>query len=541
MNCDEARPSCSRCSKHEYSCQYQGSTSGFLSSEEQDLSPTLVAALEIPLHYGAALSSSEGPITPGGDLFSSSGSLLCPSSHPSPFPISPQSNLCDDGQASCSQASCFLDMTELELLSHNLTHTSKTIPFDALDLYALSVGIPNLAFKNRPVMSSLIALAAACKSHDLVKQSKTPLESPVLSEVQKLLELAECHHRASLQHIQATVSHSDWYDAILANAALMVLYASASHSLRVHLAVAAKQRGQRLPAELRPQHSQWISFTRAAHTASTAILNEATDANKAMSVMMALAPYPSHISSDAHVLSPQSGPSEDTERLFLPLVASTYQRALGRLSERADMISAHLAGIASFNSDLRDLDVCLNTLPTLEKCASDAFSRRETGESPESPRHEAPSFDGFSKVSPWVGNYMISVTSMRMPIALRRTIMSFLNEAPSDYLGIIQSILDLPIPEASPTENETIWDSPYDNIPLLNATQLLAMDIFAHWLVLVMLLDGVWWIGGIGQWELGQVVSLMKTQEFFHQVRDDTETWWPQSMYMVKLELGSTV
>lgn len=63
------------------------------------------------------------------------------------------------------------------------------------------------------------------------------------------------------------------------------------------------------------------------------------------------------------------------------------------------------------------------------------------------------------------------------------------------------------------------------------------MDILAHWLVLVMLLDGVWWIGDIGQWELGQVVSAMKNQELFHQVRDDNERWWPQSMYMVNIEL----
>jgi hypothetical protein len=434
-------------------------------------------------------------------------------------------------------------MIELDLLSHYLTHTSKTIPFDALDLYALSIGIPNLAFNNKPVMSSLIALAAACKSHDIVKQSKTPLDSEVLIEVQKLLELAECHHRASLKHIQATVSHSDWYDDVLANAALMVLYASASHSLRVHLAVTAKQRGQRLPTELLPQHSQWISFTRAAHTASTAILKNAMDASNRNQVMSieAVSTHSSNNLSGTDVLSPQNGPSEHTERLFLPLVASTYSQALGRLSETADSISAHVGRIASFDSDLRELDVCLKTLPILRKCASDALSRRESGEGPESPRQEAPSFDGSSKVSPWVGKYMISVTSMQAPIALRRTIMSFLNAAQSEYLGIIQSILDLPIAEASPFENGMARDALNIDIPPLNATQLLAMDIFAHWLVLVMLLDGVWWIGGIGEWELGQVVSLMKTQELFHQVRDDTETWWPQSMYMVKLELGSSV
>ncbi|KAJ5359574.1 C6 transcription factor [Penicillium cataractarum] len=395
-------------------------------------------------------------------------------------------------------------------------------------------------------MSSLIALAAACKSHDIVKRSKTALESQMLFEVRELLELAERHHRASLQHIQATVSHSNWYDEVLANAALMVLYASASHSIRVHLAATAKQKGQRLPAELLPQHSQWISFTRAAHTASTAILKDVLNASNNthyddIATPPSIQGFPCIDLSSTNVLTPQNGPSEETGRLFLPLVASTYNRALGRLSERADSISAHVGRIASFNSDLRDLDVCMKTLPILGKCASAALTQKENLESPKDLQHETPLFDGSSKVSPWVGKYMISVTSMKAPKALRRTIMSFLNEAPSEYLNIIQSILDLPITETSPAENGIVRDSPKIEIPPLDATQLLAMDIFAHWLVLVMLLDGVWWIGDIGQWELGQVVSLMKTQEFFHQVMDDKETWWPQSMYMVKLELGTSI
>jgi hypothetical protein len=52
-----------------------------------------------------------------------------------------------------------------------------------------------------------------------------------------------------------------------------------------------------------------------------------------------------------------------------------------------------------------------------------------------------------------------------------------------------------------------------------------------------MLLDGVWWIGGIGRWELGQIVSLMKTQELPNQPADTKETWWPESMYLVNMEL----
>lgn len=436
-------------------------------------------------------------------------------------------------------------MTELDLLSHYLSHTSKTIPFDALDLYALSVGIPNLAFNNEPVMSSLLALAAACKSHDIVKQSKIPLDDQTLVEVQGLLEFAERHHRASLQHIQATVSHSDWYDEVLTNAALMVLYASASHSIRVNLAMTANQGGRRLPAALLPQHSQWISFTRAAHMASTAILNDligSSNKNKAMSIENALCEkaYPSIALSETDILSPQNGPSEETERLFLPLVASTYVRALEELSERANTIAARVVRTSPSKSDRRELDVCLQTLPILGKHGSAALSPKKNGDMSEDHCHE-PLSKRFFKVSPWVGKYMISVTSMTAPRALRRTIMSFLNEAPAEYLNIIQSILDLSLNDATATDGRKARDSPKIEVPSLDATQLLAMDIFAHWLVLVMLLDGVWWIGSIGQWELGQVVSLIKTQNLFHQMRDDKETWWPQSMYTIKLELRSFV
>lgn len=488
------------------------------------------------------LNSSPWPITPTGDRLSISDTLPCISYNASLLPLSPHSNVHEDRGTSSAQSARFFDTSELDLLSHYLSHTSKTIPFDALDLYALSIGIPNLAFRSKPVMSSLIALAATCKSHDIVKQRKAPLDGQTLVEVQGLLELAESHHRSSLRHIQATVAHSDWYDEVLANAALMVLYASACHSIRVHLASSTKQTGQHLPDGLLPQHSQWISFTRAAHTASTAVLNDVIAASNKRNASRAGPETPSQIPpdidlSDREILSPQNGPLEDTERLFLPLVASTYVQAFDKLSERANSLAARLVRTESPNHDWQELDACLQTLPVLTKHAFAALSPRKESETSTDPGDEPLSFERQGKVSPWVAKYMISVTSMKAPRALRRTIMSFLNEAPSGFLNIVQSILDLPPTHTSTTHGQMGRDSLRIEIPPLYATQLLAMDIFGHWLVLVMLLDGVWWIGDIGKWELGQVVSLMKAQNYFRSLGDDKATWWPQSMYMIKLEL----
>ncbi|KAJ5976011.1 C6 transcription factor [Penicillium waksmanii] len=428
-----------------------------------------------------------------------------------------------------------LDATELSLLGRYLAHTSRTIPFDDLDLYALSVGIPNLAFNSKPVMSSLIALAAACKSHDIVNTTQTPLADQTVMEVQRLLELAENHHMASLQYIQEAVTSSSWYDNVLANAALMVLYASASHSIRVRLAAIARRSGKELPSDVLPQHSQWITFTRAAHTAASAVLSGLlnADMNRNVTISPTVFTSPDPIST---ILTPQSGPSENTKRLFMPLVTSTYGRALESLRKKVESVAHSFKSQEGLRLHNLDLDACLNTLPTLEKCAFSALSGEFTNDKLNT-SNDTPTISGeYSRVSPWVANYMLSVTSMTAPKALRRTIMSFLNEAPTEYLNLVQSVLDSSSVEAY-TGDWVARGSPKGEMQPLDTTHILAMDIFAHWLVLVMLLDGVWWISGIGRWELGQIVSLMKTQELLNQPPDTKETWWPESMYLVNMEL----
>lgn len=432
-----------------------------------------------------------------------------------------------------------LDATELGLLAHYLTHTSHTIPFDELDLYALSVGVPNLAFKCDVVMSSLLALAAACKAHDIAKQNPTPLDHQILADIGALLALGDSHHIASLRHISASMQKADSYDHLLANAALMVLYASASHSVRVFLAATAKQRGQRLPGDILPQNSQWISFTRAAHTASTAVLNHIINGPDCPGVDTRLM-SPGTASCNKDVLAPEDGPTKKTKRLFLPLVASTYIRALESLRRRAESTATLLKQSDQPLSDTHQLEASLDTISILENCASKALLPREDNPSVDAPQNPLTSFDELSRVSSWVARYMISVTSIQSPRVLRRIIMSFLNKAPAEFLSLVQSVLDSPSVEAR-AERWMTQDSPGSEEPSLSATHLLALDIFAHWLVLVMLLDGVWWIGDIGQWELGQIVSLMKTQDLMSQLAGTGETWWPESMYLVKRELAPNI
>jgi hypothetical protein len=116
---------------------------------------------------------------------------------------------------------------------------------------------------------------------------------------------------------------------------------------------------------------------------------------------------------------------------------------------------------------------------------------------------------------------------------MRRTITAFINRVPGGYLRLLQPVLDL-IPPA--TSGGLLVQ--------LDGTQRLVLDIFAHWLVLAMLLDGVWWLGGIGGWELGRIMGSVGEGGLFGDERGEEGgegTWWPASMYRIAKELKGQV
>lgn len=429
-----------------------------------------------------------------------------------------------------------LNSQELELLSHYISHTSRVIPFDHDDLYALHVGIPNLAFGNKPLMASLLALSAACKCYDILKHSPEPFVR--LGDMQDLLVLADAHHSTSLRQIQAAIYDPDQYDHLLATSALMVLYGSSSHCVRVSLAQKAKRHGMILADELLPSQSQWITLIRAAHTAYTGLLNgQSEDPSNVLGSppltvnTSTLAEINPGLSADS-VYFPEDGPSEGTKRFLIPIVSATYGPALSTLTRRARLLHP-----SSPNSTGTDLQACFAALQVLADVYGAVFMGKEYAESCDA---ELAQLGRLHGVSPWLRTYLGRVTSATPSASpstpLRRTIMAFLNRVPLQYLHLVQSTLDR-IPVGVDPDNSTNWD---DCMPL-NPGHQLAIDIFAHWLILVMLLDGVWWIGGIGEWELGRVLSFVEVQGSSNSFTESGERWWPESMYNVKMELAEHI
>lgn len=114
--------------------------------------------------------------------------------------------------------------------------------------------------------------------------------------------------------------------------------------------------------------------------------------------------------------------------------------------------------------------------------------------------------------------------------------MAFLNRVPAEYLILLQTTLDS-IGVQSGTGQRDSWGSSYAEFSNLSAAHQLAIDIFAHWAVLVTLLDGVWWIGGIGAWELRRVVLFVRARGWLDDRACLGGHWWPESMDNIGREL----
>ncbi|KAF2159521.1 hypothetical protein M409DRAFT_60736 [Zasmidium cellare ATCC 36951] len=486
--CDELHPRCSRCSKRNTTCRYA------MQLDQQDPSTRDRCSVSPVL-------AARRPGWPKASTILAAGLPPC---------LSVSSN----GMSIADT----LAATELDLLARYLTHTSHVIPVDNVDVFALQVGIPNLAFCSPPLMDSVLALAAVCRGHEILNaSSRTQRERQQLED---LLILSNHRYESSLHQMQDLSSDASQYNNVLANATIMVLYGLANHYLRIRLAVS----DDRLSNDFPPAPLQWTSLIRAAHLAYTGLLHcswgEDSGLDSLDDSLLSL-DSPDDISTNAGHFEQSSSPECSTgvwrRHLTQPIIAATSPLAVQQLASRLNAASSVLY-------DFRDVEEATSTLA----CCSEAFAvlcdifNAVTAASEDSPINkimltDPPQKSRLSAVSPWLRKYVAQVTSAIPQKQLRRVIMSFLNRVPVDFLELVQELLDNSVdPSACPEASQ------------------IALDIFAHWLVLVTLLDDVWWIGGIGEWELERTVRTFKVFE----LGTDVETeWWPEKMMVIRKEL----
>ncbi|KAI5459111.1 hypothetical protein BGZ63DRAFT_390304 [Mariannaea sp. PMI_226] len=393
-------------------------------------------------------------------------------------------------------------------------------------------------------MSSILALAAMCKCHDIIVRTGTPsLEDR--EQIMNLLDLGDRHHSASLRQTHDEIPNTDSYDFVLANAPLMVLFSSANHAVRIQFAQSVAN-SENLPPDFISAQSQWISLIRAAHFAYTGLLQVQPelplDNENSLSPPVLNFPYtfPQSVSEGLGDLVPEDGPTVATRQLLLPIVKASSGPALERLKSTAQStISQNKTALTSQRDGPAchgaEAEACLVALDVLTNIMHQVFYT-EQNSAPTTPIVNQPTSitdsplpTDFSKVSPWLQNYLARVTSATPQKPLRRIITSFLTRVPAEYLKVVQSIID--VTPGGACERGVSWANQVQSNN--TSVEQLALDIFAHWLVLMMLLDGVWWIGQTGSWELERVILSKERLGWF---KEHEGNWWPQSMHRVVTE-----
>lgn len=424
-----------------------------------------------------------------------------------------------------------LDARELELFSHYITHASHRIAYGKDDLYPLKVGMPNLAFTNPTVMDSILALAASCKCFDLLGSSALP---DVFDEVCDLLRLADRHHQSALGQLPEDLNDKQ-YQSVLPNGALMVLYVLSCHHVRILLYRRSKKLGIPLTNDVLPFQSQWITSIRAAHVAFVGLLAPTlrspsevpSPASNARDDTEPPSSPPGPLEDDNSTYLFEDGPAEETRRLLLPVVSTTFQAAMIKLRSRNANLMPNGDPHATYDPKLES---CATALKILEE-----LFQAVMGDEPIKPGPaQARDFGVLDNVPQWLVRYLARVTSAAPSKVWRRRIMAFLNQVPFEYLHLVQSALD-----CMPVEDNQQFSHNVEVPMPLQAAHKPAMDIFAHWLVLVMLLDGVWWIGDAGHWELSRILHLIESHGLVLDLVPG-ETWWPETMYSVKSTLSGT-
>ena len=164
----------------------------------------------------------------------------------------------------------------------------------------------------------------------------------------------------------------------------------------------------------------------------------------------------------------------------------------------------------------------------------------------------------LADASPWILAWLITHPHLRASPhrGLEKLILSFLNSVSDEFLDLLDPILDRNLTVEShdmlftPISHE---DDYLESRPGLTSEQLVAAEIFAHWLVLLMLLENNWWIGDLGIQELMKLVGTIKGPHLSgsrslspNTPLDQTgspeliDRWWPESLLSAALELKRT-
>jgi hypothetical protein len=371
------------------------------------------------------------------------------------------------------------------------------------------MGMPTLALQSEPVFHSLLAVSAASLAWDMI--SKEP--PPDTDTVKQVLLIGYKHCNLASERTRESISAPEMLklEPLIASALMLVPFATASQ--QINHWISSRSGAQESPKLLSSTPRDVIIVMKGIRT----LLQTLGCSGFSINADLSLEPECGIDRSSALPGgNPKfTAPASSRTHVMTAIVATTSRGAFSRLEQRLDTVLRHQRGCPDSS-----LSACRAAFKSLEQIRNSAFYTTNSPPSPSSPSlpssYSSPVAHSFEpepisspKIAPWLhslaSRYFATSSAVPRPTdPLTRFLLSFLLQAPQEYLDLVLPLLDQrlesPIGGASPQGSSI----PAELMP----KQALALDIYAHWSVLMFLVEEEsWWIGTLPEVTLAGLMN----------------------------------
>ncbi|KAL4817769.1 hypothetical protein BDW67DRAFT_183568 [Aspergillus spinulosporus] len=458
------------------------------------------------------------PTSPGGKL------------SPSPLPF-------EESRLPTRQAE--IDSSDTGLYHHYLQHTSRTLTANQRDHHAIQICLPTLALRSRTVYHSMLALSAACMCCDLIYRDPPP----EVTAVTEILMTGYRHYNLASERLRELISRPSAANAepLLAAPPLLVPFVTSSQQINHWISNRTAGGGEQVRKRLSSTPRDVIVISRGIGATIRALETsrspypqlatpEALDSMDeygavAVSPGISLPPPPSH----SHPM--------------YPIIKSTSQPAFAKLQDRINLALI-------YDPANRSLVACADAYKVLSTLRTGVFPP-----DPSSPPLPLPpsmaQMPTLPQVPPWLVSFTARPSTPSPTDHMTRPLLSFLVHAPQAYLDFVLPLLDQRL--EGPVSSRTGGTDEARAGLELNVEQALALDIYAHWSVLMFLVgEESWWIGKLPDITLMGLVNRFG-DDFVRKMWPDDGgrvnregegeeegegEWWPGSMLRIHKEIG---
>ncbi|OAL30635.1 hypothetical protein AYO20_08597 [Fonsecaea nubica] len=437
------------------------------------------------------------------------------------------------------------NVTDSDLYFHFLNHTCRAAPSWQKDRIVLQVGIAKLALESELVSHSVLALSATCLCCDTISAGR----SADPETVRHILDMGLEHHTLALEQMRTMTSRPRESDTqpLIASSLMLVPFALAFQHIQ-HWVLRAK--GVRTTDLLTPR--DMILLLRGIRTTIVALNSNPVEPGTSKSK----SPWETMFSAAAQSAGDSATDSPvipERSHTMFPVVGATFHQASSQLRCRIEcalagsQVDENMAAVYGAYEILSDIMTstfteCPETEIPFEYASCVSFSPTYSSHllhgkdalitnvqwqkfsvSPDSLLAQAPG---------WLHNFILQRPNPTHAEPLARSFLAFFSSAPQTYVDLLLPLLD---PHAD--MNAVAGDEYGDEDRELTTAEILALDVYAHWLVLMLLLEKeTWWVGEFPFVSLQGLIARYGTAFLGgaqQQQQQQQQWWWPAGMLEV--------